>query len=103
MSADKGYRIQDGVRRAKAFQLAGLDTIQARLMFPDAKESPTFQVALSTLRSPKPVIDLDEGSNRPRWENIWKAIQQGMPECIPHIVVVEDSSGTPLSDVQVIP
>ncbi|HEY8751101.1 MAG TPA: hypothetical protein VIM11_24170 [Tepidisphaeraceae bacterium] len=93
----KTYWISDGVRRAKAAQLAGQSEIWARV-----GDSPTERkLRIDSLLSPKKVIDLRPGDERKRWESVRNGMAEE-PDLFPPIDVVPGAHGTPVREVAVI-
>ncbi len=91
------FWIDDGVRRAKAAQIAGHREIWAQVA-----GSPTERkLPLDSLLSPKKTIDVRAPVERQRWENV-KAGMAEEPDLFPPINVVPGPQGTPLKDVEVI-
>jgi hypothetical protein len=88
------YEIQDGVRRAKAAWLCGLETIEAQI---DGRGE-VITIPLIWLRSPKAAIE-DYGSRGADWGVIYRATQRGAR--LPPIVIVAGLQGTPIADVEV--
>lgn len=90
------YKINDGVRRAKAADLAGHDTIWARV----GRNVVERKVPIRALRSPKTEIDLRPRGERERWESV-KAGMAKEPDLFPPIDVVPSADGVPIEDVRV--
>jgi hypothetical protein len=90
------YLIDDGVRRAKAADLAGQATIWARVGGRQEQKLPVDQ-----LRSPKSEIDVKRPDELQRWRNV----KQGMatdPDLLPAIDVRPGSGGVRIRDVRVV-
>ena len=89
--------VVDGVRRAKAADLAGQDTIWAIVDDAQAEQ----KVPVQSLLSPKPVIDISTPRERRRWLNV----QRGMfhePDLLPPVIVRRGKNGLPIRNVRVI-
>jgi hypothetical protein len=91
------YWIDDGVRRAKAAQLAGHRDIWARV----GESSTERKLPIESLRSPKKVIDVRQEGERERWEGVRKGMAQE-PDLFPPIDVMPGAHGTPIGEVTVI-
>ena len=91
------YEIVDGVRRAKAADLAGHDTIWA-VVDGDAHEQ---KVPVHTLLSPKRVIDITTPRELKRWRNVVEGMREE-PDLLPPIVIRPGSNGIPIRDVPVV-
>ncbi len=86
------YEILDGVRRSKAAQLCGRETITAR----ENGVGPEIQIPLATLRSPKGEIDAT-GVRGLSWGKILRATQNNV--ILPAIEVARGERGIPLTNV----
>ena len=91
------YVINEGVRRAKAADLAGRATIWAQVGT-SMKEQ---KVAVDSLLSPKKVIDVGTPREFTRWRNIKTGMAQE-PDLFPPIHVIPGANGTPIRDVKVV-
>ena len=86
------YFIQDGVRRAKAAQLCGKETIAAQFK----EDGVVFDVPLANLRSPKEHIETLSVRGL-SWDKILRATQSNA--ILPPIIITEVGYGIPLVDV----
>jgi ParB-like chromosome segregation protein Spo0J len=91
------YRIIDGVRRAKAAELAGQKTIWAEV----GESRLERKIPVRSLPSPNVVIDLRESDQRERWLNIKEGMAEE-PDLFPPITIRRSSGGFPLAMVQII-
>ena len=91
------YEITDGVRRAKAADIAGHDTIWAEV----GNSSKEEKIPVRALLSPKKVIDVSSQRELARWDSIkrWMARQ---PDLFPPIHIAPGSNGTPIEEVSVV-
>ena len=93
------YRIDEGVRRAKAAWLCGHETIAARI---DGLGE-IIQVPIAALLSPKTRIE-DNGPRGGSWGTIYRATQRGavLPPIIINLVIINPgTNGIPIADVEV--
>jgi ParB-like chromosome segregation protein Spo0J len=94
------FEIVDGVRRAKAFELAGSRTIRAVILNADGSQGSEIVVAIDDLRSPhKSDIDVSTAAKKDRYVRIWQAIQNGQGYHLPPILVQLGSRGTRIRDL----
>jgi hypothetical protein len=94
------FEILSGVRRAKAFQLAGAQTIRAIIQNPDGTAESEIDVPIDSLRSPyKSDIDMSTTSQADRFWSIWHAITGGRGSQLPPIVIQRGSRGKPVKDI----
>jgi|SRR3954451_20701149 len=93
------YRILEGVRRAKAAQLAGHATIWAEIAGHEADKE--AQVAVDLLLSPKKEIRISSRKERLRWESIRDGMAEE-PDLFPPIIIRRGARGTLISEVLVI-
>jgi len=96
---DVTYEIDDGVRRSKATEINGKETINANIM-EDGKIIENKDIPVNSLLSPhKDSLDLAEGTgaNMDRYMDVQEAIQNG--DKLPPIQVRQGSNGTPIKDV----
>jgi hypothetical protein len=91
------YVINEGVRRAKAADLAGRKTIWAHVGT-SMKEQ---KIELQWLLSPKKTIDVGSPRELARWQSI-KAGMTQEPDLFPPIHVIPGSYGTPIARVRVV-
>ncbi len=102
--APQAYEIIDGVRRAKATEIAcaicnGPNSIEAEIFAADGSSMGTANVPLTSLFSPnKSVIDT-AGQGLSRWIDVLKGAMQG--DKLRPITVTPGSRGTPLSKVEI--
>ena len=91
------YVIDDGVRRAKAAQLAGRDTVPVEIGQP-----PETQIPIARLRSRKRNIELNNADDKARWEQIIKEYRPGgEPDLLPPIQARPGTDGIPIKDVTI--
>jgi hypothetical protein len=95
----QSWQIVAGVRRARAFHLAGYSTIPAQELYPDGKQGPVFQVKLDCLLSPKVAIDMSTNAPADRFWSIWNLARSGKGHVLQPIVVRRGSHGTRLEEV----
>lgn len=94
------YEIVQGVRRAKAFALAGIQAIRAIIQYDDGTQSPETMIPIDTLRSPhKSEIDMSTNAQADRFWKIWHGVQAGQVDQIPPIVVTPGSKGARVEDI----
>ncbi|MBL9020034.1 MAG: hypothetical protein JNL83_37965, partial [Myxococcales bacterium] len=91
------FEILNGVRRAKAAELAGLKAIEAEIQIA-GRQAVKASIAIEALRSPKAVIDT-AGPGLNRWMDTLRRTFQGSKP--PPITVQPGSRGTPIRDVVV--
>ena len=91
------YQIRDGVRRAKAAHLLGLETIWAEV----GDSGIERKVLVSSLLSPKKQIDLRKPEQLERWLSIMNGMAEE-PDLLPPIIVLPGWRGTPIADVVVV-
>ena len=100
--ADLPYRVDDGVKRAKAAQLLGPPTIRAVLLNRKSEVVRTFDVPLAGLLSRKSFVDLTGPGQPGRWTRILDGMRRD-PSALPRIELVRASRGTPIEDVTLFP
>src|SRR5262249_43663952 len=94
------YEIVQGVRRARAFQLAGYSTIRAIVQRSDGTQSSVVDLPVDSLRSPfKDDIDMSTSRKAGRFWSIWNAIQAGQGDQLPAIIVQRGSRGKRVEDL----
>jgi hypothetical protein len=94
------YEILQGVRRAKAFQLAGYATIRAIVQRPDSTQGPEVELPIDSLRSPfKDDIDMSTAKQASRFWSVWNAIRSGQGDQLPAIIVQHGSRGKRIEDL----
>jgi hypothetical protein len=94
------FQIVQGVRRAKAFQLAGASTIRAIIQYPDGTQGPEIDVPIDNLRSPyKSDIDMSTTRQADRFWRIWNAIQSSKGDQLPPIIIELGSRGKQVKDI----
>lgn len=91
------YVINEGVRRAKAAQLAGRKTIWAHVGTSTTEQ----KVPVRSLLSPKREIDVRSPRELARWRSIKTGMAQE-PDLFPPIHVLPGSGGTPIEEVRVL-
>jgi hypothetical protein len=99
-TAGKTFRIIDGVRRSKVFELCGISIIRAEIMNPDGTSGGVINVSVSDLRSPKSEIDVSTPRLANRFWRIHKVVQSGGALRLRPIVVTSGSQGTLIKDIQ---
>jgi hypothetical protein len=93
----ENYVIDDGVRRAKAAQLAGRVTVPVQIGSP-----PEMQIPINRLRSRKRNIELNTPEDKSRWEQITREYRPGgEPDLLPPIQARPGNEGIPIEDVTV--
>lgn len=91
------YVLDDGVRWARAAQLAGRDTVPVEIGAP-----PETQLPISCLGSRKRSIELSTTDDKARWEQIVKEYRPGgEPDLLPPIQARPGGDGIPIEDVTV--
>lgn len=97
---DETYEIIDGVRRAKAAQMSGHQTILAKLYAIGAsKLIREFEVSIHQLRSPhKSSIRRVSPADRTRWNRVVSGAKQN-PLPFPPIEIVTGSRGAKIEDI----
>jgi hypothetical protein len=89
------FEILDGVRRAKAAELAGMTTIKAEVL---GMSGQTIDVPIEALLSPKAAIDAT-GAGLGRWLT---TLQQTSAGSVPPPILVQPGArGTPIPDVRI--
>ena len=88
----------DGVRRAKAAQLAGIATLPVRLVYSSGHLSDEFEVELDSLLSPKSEIRRVTASDEIRWTRVVQGCSQ-KPCSFPSLLVKVGTRGTLIADV----
>jgi len=91
------YMINEGVRRAKAADLAGRRTIWAHV----GRSTQETKIPVDLLLSPKKIIDV----RAPRELARWQSVKSGMveePDLLPPIHVLPGSKGIPIRQVTVV-
>lgn len=96
--APQTFEIIEGVRRAKANQLLGNQSIPAQIFNAEGKLVGQQNIAIDALRSPnKSVIDMSTQAQVDRYMSIQRGLQQG--DKIPPIVVTPGGRGVPIQDI----
>src|SRR5713101_8481119 len=99
-SGSSTYEVLQGVRRARAFQLAGYSTIRAVVQRSDGTQNPEVELPIDSLRSRfKDDIDMSTTRQANRFWSIWNAIRSGRADQLPAIVVQHGSRGKPIKDL----
>lgn len=95
MTTGTTYEIIDGVRRAKAFQVAGLLQIRAIIVDASGRQTGPVMLPIDDLRSPhKSEIDASSTpANSRRYNLINRAVGNGHHSRLPPILVQEARSG----------
>jgi hypothetical protein len=93
------YQIVDGVRRARAFYLAGYSTIRAVVLHPDGTTESEKDVSLDPLYSPLDTIDMSTRAQAGRFWRIWNAVKSGKGSQLPSILIERGNRGTLIKDV----
>ena len=99
MTGGPTFKILEGVRRAKAFELAGAATVRAKIQDIDGKEGPIVHVPIEQLLAPYDAIDMSTNSNADRFWRIWRTVKAGQGDQLPPIIVTPSVIGTPLKDL----
>jgi hypothetical protein len=94
------FEINDGVRRSKAAQLAGIQRIPANV----GSSSAVLQVSLDQVRSSplKPVLDITAPREEARWKGVLQGIVGGNRIRPIHVRKMVASRGLPMRDVLVV-
>ncbi len=101
MAANDAYLIQEGVRRAKLYLLAGHTTTLVDVVNLDDEVIDTIEVNIDQLHARDSTIDLaTEPEAWYRYKRIENAVFRGVE--LPNIRVQRVSGGTPIKDVTVI-
>ncbi len=82
-TAGQTYQIFAGVRRAKAWQLAGAQIVRAQLLDANGKLIAEKEVPLDSLLSPKVTIEMKTARQIWRYERIEKARPARVQCCLP--------------------
>jgi hypothetical protein len=94
----QSFEILDGVRRAKANQLLGNQTVPANIFNAEGKLVGQGNIAVDALRSPnKSVIDMSTQTDVNRYMRIQNGLQQG--NTLPPINVTPGSRGVRIEDI----
>ncbi len=96
--ADELFEIGEGVRRSKAADILSQETINARIIREGQKDE-FRDIPLSSLRSPKEVINASNLTDAERMANVLEGTRKGV---MPPIDVRPGSRGTPIKDVKII-
>jgi len=92
------FEILDGVRRAKANDLLGNQTVSANIFNADSQLIGQQNIPISSLLSPnKAAIDLSTQTAVDRYMSIQNALRQG--QALPPINVMQGSRGAPVSQI----
>lgn len=89
----QGYKIVDGVRRAKAAEMLGKEAIEALVQKGD-KIVGKVHLDPASLASPKAAIDVSNPTNMQRWTSVLQGTGNG--DALPPIIVQLGNSGTPI-------
>ena len=101
MPADLPWRVDEGVRRAKAASLLGHRTIRAFHLLPGGATR-DLDVPLAGLLARRAFIDRSGPADRAKWDRIFRGMRRD-PAALPRIAVVRASRGTPIEDVVLFP
>lgn len=93
------FEIIDGVRRAKAAEMAGHTTIRAQLLGKDGTILTEQDVSIEQLRSPKATIRRLTAADHRRWNRILQGSKQD-PLPFPFILVQSGNRGIKIRDVK---
>jgi ParB-like chromosome segregation protein Spo0J len=98
------FSIRNGVRRAKAFQLAGLTQIPAEIFdLSSGRQIGSDVLSIDQLRSPKDELDLTVSSiQRWRFERLEAVVAAGQQHQLPAIEVYPGNWGVRIEDIKVI-
>lgn len=95
------FEIMDGVRRSKAADLVGNQTIPAQILNAEGKVVGTQSIPINQLLSPKPSIDVSTTVNMTRFmDTLNKTMAGSVP---PLITVTPGGRGLPIRDVPLDP
>jgi RHS repeat-associated protein len=95
--ADESFEIAEGVRRSKAADMLNQETISARVIR-EGQADELVDLPLSTLRSPKPVIEARSLTDAERMASVLEGTRNGN---MPPIDVRPGTRGTPIKDVKI--
>ena len=96
--ADLPYRVDDGVKRAKAAWFLGLPTIRATLFDSRMHAVRHFDVPLAGLLSRKAVVERLTREQDDDWIRVFAGMRRD-PSALPRIEVVRAGRGTPIEHV----
>jgi hypothetical protein len=99
-SAGRIFRIVDGVRRAKVFELCGILTIPAEILNPDGTSGGIVNVPIDDLRSPRMEIDVSTARTASRFWRIHRLVQRGGAAGLVPILITPGSRGTLIKDIR---
>ena len=102
VAATLPYRVDEGVKRAKAALLLGHATVRGSLMRADSTLDRPFDVPIAGLLSRRNWIDRSTAVGRARWDQIWHGMRHD-PAALPKIVVVRSARDVALEDVTLFP
>jgi hypothetical protein len=95
------YEIIDGVRRSKAADLVGHDTIPAQILNSEGKVVGTKDISVNQLLSPKSSIDVSTPTSMDRFMSTLNKTKAGSTP--PPILVQPGSRGVPIKNVPLDP
>jgi len=96
--SDTTYLILDGVRRAKAAQILGIDSIRARIVDIDSGYlGPEVDLPISNLRSPKAEFELQGYWRWDRWQRVLDGIASDSDMAPIEVIPGE---GVPINEVR---
>src|SRR5262245_39938607 len=93
------YRVMDGVRRAKAAQLAGHTQIRPEAFDPAGRSLAKGWLPLAALRSPKALIRRITPADETRWQRVVAGAQPGVLPYPPLTVQPGGEQGSRMEDV----
>src|SRR5260370_38234304 len=93
------YCVMDGVRRAKAAQMAGFSHIRAEVVDPAGHSLGEGQIPIDALRSPKPVIRRVPRADETRWKRVQAGARKTTLPFPPVVVQPSGDIGTRIEDV----
>jgi hypothetical protein len=95
--------IREGVRRTKAYSLAGFTTVRCEVFERNSKFVGIKEIPIAQLRTTRFSIDVSTQHLRERYDRIERAIQESRelpPIVVEEIVVEESSKGWVIDDVR---
>jgi hypothetical protein len=98
MAADDVYAIVDGVRRAKAAQMVGRQTVPAQIDDGTGALGPVTDLPIESLRSPKDAIDVSTTAKFRRFKETLDKTRLGSVP--PPLIVIRGGRGRSIPDVE---
>jgi|GEM_PF-2888861 len=98
--ADSSYEIADGVRRSKAAAIVGQETVMARVMA-EGKADVFMEIPISSLRSPKNVIDVRSLEDAERFADTLELTRKSPVGEANAILVRPGGRGVPIGEVKI--